>query len=154
MMRSHYLGAFTRVPEDAKIFRSCKVLQRMWNKFCSKQKKITKLYKVYYITPTPKYIRKLVSFIGQNCQALCPFCVCVSKSCLFCVWCLCLKVQKWTPTDTKVTFHLPTPPENFLVSNEWWPKSDFFTPVLWHWFFPSNNDNDNNNGLYFHKDRV
>ena len=42
------------------------------------------------------------------CQALCPFlclCVCVSKS-----------LRKWTQTDTKVTFHPPTPPENFFWS--------------------------------------
>ena len=54
------------------------------------------------------------SLIQRNfCQALCPFCVHVS---------VCLKVQNWTQTDTKVTFHPPPPPatqhppENFFWS--------------------------------------
>ena len=49
------------------------------------------------------------------CQALCPFCVCVSVCQLdVCFVSVCLKVQKWTHTDTKVTFH-PLP-ENFFWS--------------------------------------
>ena len=49
----------------------------------------------------------------DNCQALCPFlCFCVSKS-----------LRKWTQTDTKVTFHPPTPTEIFFCL-KWkvWPK--------------------------------
>ena len=47
------------------------------------------------------------------CPALCPFCVCVSM-CLCVYVSVCLKDQKWTQTDTKVTLH--PPPENFFWS--------------------------------------
>ena len=51
-------------------------------------------------------------------QALCPFCVCVS---------VCLKDQKWTQTDTKVTLHPPpTTIKLFLVSNEWYCQVNTF----------------------------
>ena len=75
--------------------------------------------------------KKQLNFLKKPCcQALCP-CVCVSKRCPFCV--LCLKVQKWTQTDTKVTFHLPPPTTRklFLISNERYGKNKTF---LLRWY--------------------
>ena len=67
-------------------------------------------------------LKTMVHILRLCCQALCPFCVCVS---------MCLKVQKWTQSDTKVTFHF------FVLSIFLWSffLFSFFFCLFFFWSF-------------------
>ena len=74
--------------------------------------------------------------VVKLCVHFVSVCLCVKKVSILCLVSVCLKVQKWTQTDTKVTFHPPPPPppppatrKLFLVLNERYDQNKTF--LLW-----------------------